>query len=464
MDNLSIYSLPFEVLAKILNNLPFRQLIANRIVCKKFRFVIHNFVELDSLLIYDTKIAIAQRLPHNFQLINYPNSIRVSNGTHLKNCQLNNYSVFLKIKHLCVHDDAFLDVDCDFLNLYQNLEILRINFLIVKLNANKLKHRNLKVLDILCVGGSKVHSATLDLPKLETLKIKQLDIDLDFIHPQTINWAYLPATYDFIEKFTNLEYLFLDTVDQFDFTCLPVLKVLDFYEEHYSPIRLSEIRTQFLSEQFSSDLNIFFCGINIRSISLPQIRNNNVLELICSNHLNLSPVLFFVETVNYSYLEGHFDEIRDALIIKFVKLRELVIDSTVRKPDQLDRFLNCHQYLETLCFRGSKLDQRFYNQLAIVTPLIQHLIIVDDLNIIDNLNLDFMMKFEFLIDFTTNRHLTIAFLESVFNKMNSIQFVHFKLRRSKVTIIRVDELEVKLNDGPAVAFTQYKSEYKNHLT
>lgn len=382
---------PIEIYHLIFEYLDIIDLTNCKLVNKKFYKYVKEF-RIKELIFYSSKSCwfyINKPFNCNYRLVHFKISPFLKKSTF-------NFK-FLKYLNIEFVDEMFNLTE---INKFDKLKVLEIYLTNYQNKAdNKLALNNLEVLRI---DSSKFIQIEIDCPKLRSLHYWSFNNKLIIKHPLKIHFL---TTYKYgsdLLKFSNLEYLNLNStanLEQFNFEQLSKLKELKIKSDdskHVSNLILKKVIK-------NPNLIVYFNGFHVIN-SNQLIFDRYDLALQLKNYEKLIGVLDWMNLIEYNKL---IDLIQNELPInfhqKYSNIQRINVINKVKNSKHLIQFIGHSQMLTSLSTINSKLDQQFYNELPSISSL-NFLTLEEDCEI--GLKFDFILKMFCLKCLNTNQKVT----------------------------------------------------------
>ena len=446
--------IPPEMIAIILTNLSVQEKLRCRLVCKKFKSIVDNYIKVDRLTVLGPN---STEFSKNWFFSNLPND-----GHDLVFVQINfllnqidKLRIFSRLKRLFISfEDSEEELDFES-SLNQLKQLKELNLHSTRLKAGT--SLNLSQLEVLSLewAASITGVIKLDTPKLSAFKSNQKLQNFQFHHPESIR--YLFVNHDAgVGQFVNLEILFSSNYSFFRPEMLQrqtKLKQLQAFREatgdgEYDDLIVFDKIYQEKQRLGLKHLKMFVSGLEY-SYYQNAFHHEDESYMILENYANTIPVLPFVKRLDYGDLLQIFvNGIPASLPSKLPNIQEISCLDAVIDLNDFFRFLKNCQCLNSLTLDCTPFtDQHHYDRLAELCKKLTflHLIITDKSTVI---NFDFILNFKFLCGLILKRELPYEFIELLLTKLRTFKLLNFiyKGRVSGVTFNR--------NDQPPVQFGQ----------
>ena len=338
-------------------------------------------------------------------------------------------SLFVCTTNLSYISSSFIET----LNSLHQVERLELPFILLN-KKSTLSLLNLIVLSIKQVHGNLLRINTRNLQKL---KIQSSLDNLDFVYLDKIKYLDCIEYESYLNRFLNLEYLYvLNIINLDDDLLFNLIKLKEIHFEHdhfafYSLVNQKRI----LDDR--QQLSIYHQGLkkgdylehdlNYGSDSL----NDENIQIYLSNYTELANQLTFIKYINYSSWQSNELSIPDDFIKKFVNLNGIWITEKIDNQVKFIRLLNDCVSFSFLKLNYSQLTQLFYCQLPRLCSTIKNLEIKDEQKLIDNLDFSFIFKLDYLNSLTTNKRIQFDFVYLAFRQLPKFCNFTFKKLDSK---------------------------------
>lgn len=292
----------------------------------------------------------------------------------------------------------------------------------------------------------------MDTPKLTNVRLDthyehELRNEIKFKFPENIKLLKVEiTTSDYIETFSNLEYLFLDHmyhVDNRFLLELPKLKEFHFVGDANLHESLVEQKIMFARDDF----RIFISGYEFDVLPESEFQrighygwDLNTIQFFQKYQANLrSPVLHFVRSLCYNDFEYAFDnQIPVDLIKKFVDLKEFKIKGGFKYPDQLMNWLSSIGHcLDNLIIESFSIEQHTFNlfdKLPELCPALNSL----NIKFSRQLDFNFLLKFRNPYSIEVNQEVPIEIVRNAFKKYRHLGLFLFNYKMLNIRLDRMN--------------------------
>ena len=112
---------------------------------------------------------------------------------------------------------------------------------------------------------------------------------------------------------------------------------------------------------------------------------------------------------------------------KFTNVQHIMIDRAIEQNDFIN-FLTCFHKLTNLSLQNVELNQRFYDQLPFISPLLIFIVVIEPQVYI---NFEFVLNFKYITILQTNQILNIRFIKRVIDECKFILAIKLYIEYSK---------------------------------
>ena len=434
MDNL-----PAELVLRILNELPMKDKLRARSISKKFLFLADTQTQ-KSLVIASNKLYVDFRWFDDFQMTDFRNLLLYHQRPQLLESDLFKSRYFGNLKKLQLHYDHFVK-DLDLLQNFTELETLKISITCLRSSGTfKLKLTKLK-------SASMTTSKRIELnfrsPNLKILVANRFE-NLTFANIERVRHLQMDkeTNLNFLElkRFSGLHKLVLTLNRQESVSLLK--KQLD---------RLSELRELCIKSRSMKPLDfsglqslidrpirIYVNGLLVQHWNqLKPFREQYLLEadklqVYLDNYSSVHRVLSSISTVDYcNCWEFSSDRIPKDFQDRLVSLVRVIVSGKVASKNDLIRFLSRCERVKKLELIDTHLDQQFYSNLHLYLPVINHLVIQDQLD-----QFGFLFTLKHLGTLKINHPLNLSLVRDLFMNLPDFIQIEFLNSNGKWLIIK----------------------------
>lgn len=425
MDDLSEQSL-----MTVLLNLSLAEIFNYRKVSVKFRDVIDR-IRFKKLTLFFRQYPFNLAFFYTRETLNLKRALKISNLDDFLNSKIIQSS-FKNIKKLYIYsypvdlEDTTL-FDIAHLNKFKNLEQLetnRLNFI----DGCKLKLPHLKYLCIVKLKKGIIEIRAPCLTHFKTINLNQFEfVSHQLTYLQCVNLDFSVKNYNKLEFLASF---FIDygKVPKDFIKSLPNLKHLVYIQERF-------VGTIF-RKRISLDLNemkIYQSGIPIYLQS--EIRtskhtheltaiNEQSIDHYYKNYYDLSPIVPFVDTVNFNELIKKFHKVPQNFHSKFIEIKSIIVNLNVPDQNELLKFIFDCKNLSILKveFSGySRFDQTTIDKLPEVAPNL----LVLTLGKHPSIDLDFTFRLINLEELEMDLLLDLDYIVNLFKSNKYMKFIQF---------------------------------------
>ena len=424
-------SLPLEMLAFLLkSHLTIDELLQCRRVSKRFKFVIENLINYQTLAVYQHSLPInkiwfstvGERVlteDNLNQRMRVNSDFRETGETKI---QILLSTMLGNLRSLYV--STSFPLRAEFLDGLEHLQRLRVSLSFE--GETLLSLPSLQMFDLRTPEGLSDGKLILVAKKLTKLRVKGSSIfdHLEIRHPESIIYLESPNFCKKINEFApNLEYLLLDelksitmfeSIDINDQFLVPFVKLK---ELHFNNMQIFEAVSRSLIAlrdlaPSQVPLKIYLLGVHldqlpdhlVSSLSTfghprTSILWSHQIRLLLSDYSKSARALPFTMHLSYCYLKGEC--IPSGFTDKFVNLKRFEIAYTDNPSHLFDLLKNCMNLVQLVASYTS-FGQDFFNQLSRYAPQILTLEINVPHERVKGLNFDFLIGFQYLHNFQTN--------------------------------------------------------------
>lgn len=212
------HGVPIEIFLKILQLLPYQQLLIARRVNKTWHWIISSEFQFEKLVLSSTS-HFNRRWWSTYELVSFDFLVKIDS---FESCDLTQNN-FLKLKHLYLYSDKsdfFVERNFGIGNLVNHLdqlETLEIAGLWEDMKEDCLTSGSLRTLNIY---DSSFHHLIVDCPRLANLRImfrysNGFEHTVEFKHPESVKSLEIELYSEWVESFSELEKLYLEYIYDF---------------------------------------------------------------------------------------------------------------------------------------------------------------------------------------------------------------------------------------------------------
>lgn len=443
-----------EIAQIILLNLPLPEILRFRLICKKAKYIVDNYVKLNNLIIYMTRPPINRLEFYTYEPFQGVHSVKIWNFDDNYN-DLFRQSLFSNLKKLMIscEIDNSIEIHCNLLNSFGNLKSLELDRINLAMN-DTLRLSNLRILTIKYSSSMKDHKdkLTLDTIKLKRLRLEAgTHMNLEIVHPDKITYLRIEYYHNIVKSLTNLEVLICDKLERLDKDLFGSLKNLKEFHFDSELALFNEVKSQ-ANLLDRNELKIYLKGIEFESIDGQEFSEESSKQIINHFFVNsnrTADIIPFVKYLEYDHLEDKSEQVLVDLARKFVDLELILANRAITNKERFLNFLSHLNPIRWLKLKNSLLDQNFYDHhLLQIFPNIEFLKIKEENELIDILNFSFLLKLEHLCIFKTNKNMPFDLCSEIFKNLKYIFMLKMtdkKGRNKRKITILLNESELSIS-------------------
>ena len=265
-----------------------------------------------------------------------------------------------------------------------------------------------------------INSLTLNAPRLQKVKIVNCSLQLDFVHPESVESIAIDQTVFFkVENLKNLKYLYCKSSSRIN-SKLTSLKNLK--EVHLnSAANVSRLLQR-------RDLKIFYFGCLLNGPDDPAIAsvsNSNEKTIVyLSENARLSDEIPLFDRPAYRAIEAVAPELTAQVLNRFTDLKAIQVDQSVQDTERFLNLLKNFKIVELNFFGGQSQD--LFNRLP---DHVQSLTISRATP-----DLAFLFELKRLMQLSLDRSISAEFIKKIFEELPFLSRFVFIYQSQNATI------------------------------
>lgn len=422
--------LPYELVSRILNELPLKDKLRAREVSKKFLFLL-DAQSQKSLVVARNKLYVDFRWFDDYRMVDFRNLLLYHQRPQLLQTNLFESRFFGNLKKLQFHcDDSMQLTGLHLLQNLSELETLKLSITCPPSDAEfDLKLPKLRSANVTVAGRIKLNFLSPDLKHLVANRLPNLTFtSIERIrHLQTDKETSL--NYCDLKRFVGLHQLELT---------LNRSESISLLNEQLADGRLPELRELCIKNRsvdapnfghlkVGRTVRVYVNGLLLRhwdqlkSFREQYLLDADKLQVYLDNYPAIHRLLLVITTVNYcDCREFASDRIPLDFLDRLVNLVRVIVAGRVASQSDLIRFLSRCERVKKLELIDTHLDQQFYSNLHRCLPVINHLVIQDRLD-----QFDFLFALSHLGTLKLNHPLEFSLVRELFMKLSDFIQIEF---------------------------------------
>lgn len=436
--------IPNELFIKIFCRSTIKRLLLYRTVCKRWHYLIAN-LKLKELILYFQSFPFCKRYPTHERRIKYRNSLELSTDfKFIRSAFIQN--LFERLETLFLYDFSNSDetnpkmIPVGLLECFKKLKYLTFIDITIQMRkeSNSLNLTNLQSLVVLV--SANLSNIILDSPKLTHIKTNSYTNFFRLKNKNSIKFLYCDYYESSIIELNNLEYLFIELIDNLDSDFLNANRLKMLKELHLFK-NLESLESLISQKHINkrSNLRIFYFGIEYTAqteSSFLNLRSKYALDkdnvlIYYHNYFHLANQNYFINVIDYNEIYDCFGKIPSDFLDKFKLIYIVEVKNQIKNQFEFVNFLKNCETLTTIKLFHSSLEQKYYDILPEISAFLIQLYIRESIQKIDY---HFILRLKNLLQFTTDQNIDLALADEILNTCEHLDCFGFSCKRNEVLI------------------------------